>query len=785
MGAIITLPSSGASAAFPAQAKDIREFASGFAFDGTVGDSVKWGEALTAAPAGSHIKIPGLPTYIDTMVTIPKKDLRFTAEIGAVFKRKSAIKLFDVASGLDAAGKVAVTGIFVTSRAAYPLSQSNTIQTGIQMADASSFAAGNVVKLVSEDAATPQVPFDVGNSKLLRMGQIAVVLSVDTASTPNVVYVAGEIFDRASYVNERYLMKMDSAVFEWTGGTFVSEGAFVGVTPVLYMDVRSRVRPRVSKMNFINGSGGAIQFAGCLEYSVDEIDIKDMQNTATCPGYGVLDCSSQSGQVGKIRSAGDMRHGADAVVLQTSPATYQYDFHGLNRNPLFENISDFSSGHSPISPHVSAVGVVIRNVRSVWSGSGRSALGAGVSLRGARAHVSGVLVENRPVGIEVNDQVANQCVDNTIDGGQIYGTSTACFLSSLINNGTTENGASVRNLTVKNFKYAYARGVAFGLCTGSGYKFSASEVSLFGALAISAPGFVNCGGNDVEAEFRDMEFDLTSYSGATAMSVVYESAARTGIALRFVRCKFKGLSSKWASLVNAGTPVGTGTARNRYEFIDCDIPAGVPHVTNQGTAIVLVRNRSLNSAGFPNVGELLMSLQQIGGADVTPTYAPLLAGFTVYQIFDIPRIASFDAGIWMTVAQSAAAFRMAVYSEDSDGRIGQLITDLGEYDASALPGGAAGMAAPAGIFTNPYAGRFWVQFQLKARATTNITYKRASGTNVYAYPMTPAQWSSAGFGAPRGWASTETYGPAAQTPTSPVQTADTSMIPVILLRRTA
>jgi hypothetical protein len=772
---------------------DIRDLASGFNFNGTTDDRTAWAAAMTAAPASARILIPGLESYISNYIEIPKKNLEFIAAPGFRARRKDAVVLFTTISCLDTAAKQAIADTMVlTSGAAYPLSTGNSVQTYIPVADASLYAQGDIIKIVAEEETPGCVPFDVSHTKKNRLGQFLVVTKVDTTTTPERIYVAGEVFDRALYLTGRYVIKISEETLTWRGGSFVSEGSWVGTAVHNYFEMKGRVRPKFEQMVFENGSGTAINIVGCVEAIASDIDVTDMGNTSAVPGYGVICCSSQSTTMRNIRSKGDMRHGMDANIAQTSDDTFNYDYYGASRNPYFELPSDFGSGHSPLSPHLPTVGVRLNGLRSVAGVSGRNAQGAGVSARGTRGLYTNISIENRPVGIEVNDQVSGQCKDNTFQSGVVYGTSAGCFVSSLISS-TVENGTAVTNTRVLDFDFIYSRGVAASLCTGTGYRFERVRTKLFGANTLTTPAMIVTGGNNVESVWVNCDFDAADYTGASGIYAIQESAGRTGIRHKFIRCRFLGVAADWAGILDCGTPTATVPANglsalNIYEFEDCEFPAGVTMVANQGTAIVRVKSsrQPTTNGPMPAVGELLMPINNPQGTDSNPTYASILGvNITAYSLFEIPEIGTWDAGILLMTAQSAAEFRMAVYSAKRDDRIHQLLQDLGAYDASALPGGAAGFAAPAGTWTNPFPGRFWVQWQLKARAATQIQFKRVNAVDSYMYPMTVAQWVSASYGPARAMTSTETYGAAAAVPTSVTSFADSQMIPVIMLRRTA
>jgi hypothetical protein len=767
---------------------DIRDLATGFTMDGTADDATAWANAMTAAPDKATILIPGRSIFLGSASTIPAKNLQFECAEGARFIRKSAIVFLTVQTALDIAGKQAFTSLSINSSGAYPLSTSNAIQTAIQVADASLYAPGDIIKVVAEEETPGCVPFDVGHTKKNRLGQICIVTKVDTGT--DLVYVAGEIEDRTLYATGRFVIKMNKDKFSWKGGSFYSEGAWIGGGSYNYFNLLSRPRARMERMNFENGSGTAINVVGNVETVISDIDTAEMGNTSLCPGYGVICTSSTSTTMRRITGRGDMRHAADSNVAQTSDGTLNYDYYGKSRAPRYFEVEDFGSGHSPIAPHLPTAGILIDGVRSISSVSGRNAQGGGVSIRGRRALVKNVHIEDRPVGIEVNDQVDGECQDNTFDGGIIYRTTSAAISCSLISNGTTENGTAVRNLRVMNYEIAIERGTVYALCKGT-YTFKNIKAKLNGAVALSTGCMGVCSGNDVEAEFVECEWDPSGYTGASAVYAWQESStARTGIRIRFVRCKFKGVAADWTAILDCGTPVGTGAAnRNRYEFVDCEFPAGVTIVANKGTAIVNVRERRFmdRTVVFPAVGELLMPINDPHGtADSSAVNGSLIAGITAYACFEIPRVATWNAGIWLLTAQTSAEVRFAAYSADERGWIDRLLDDMGIYDASALPSGAAGFAGSASTWTNPFPGRFWIQMQLKPRATTQITFKRIGAVSGYQFPMTPAQWAAGTSFAPaRGILSTETYGAPAATPTSPGPTQDTALNPVIMLKRAA
>jgi hypothetical protein len=745
------------------------------AFDGTTNDATAFQAIIDALPSGSNTTIimPPKQLYTGSTIYIPNdRTIHFICEPGFQWIRKDTIVLLEANTGLSVSTPVNVSAITVTSQPVRSgAGNALTTRFTIDSVNNSRFTGseGKFWKIVADDVITGQT-LDADATKRTRIGQMVVIAELDSPN--NFVFVNGELEARHSYTTRVRLLEFAEHTFSWTGGVFSSTGSGLGVADRSYIVVKSRIRPRVTGMRTLNGYGKGVDFIGCIAYIAEDCHFKDLANDGTAYGYGINDAASWMGYCRNISGEGDMRHVVDCNAAKHVANTSSYwDWHGRSRGTIINGIRGYGMGHACLAPHSEAVDISVSDVQDHAGFPGNAAQGAIVSARSPRISYSRVTGADKPVGFEVNTAAAGAAVDITLQDFNFYRVHGAQFATSLIDDGDT-----IQRVRVYNGRCDSQRGMFGYFHTGS-YEFTDVIYRMTSNLNLGTFNMITPSNNNVTLKFTNCTWDTSDHAGTGTITFFKETAARVGQRVIFQNCKFIANSANpWSVLLDCGTPVGTGTNRNRYEFINCDFGSGTftTMISNQGTADVIIEGKNPLNGGRIASGKILLPVNH-GGTTKSTLSTGNLYHFLPFYFNSRQQFSAI--GVWLETAQTGAACRLDVRYADADGKPGGLIQDFGEL--SWATGTNTAVQNTTIAWTPPREGLYFVGIQNKAASPQANVGRMSTAWSNFGVNPTLAEWGTLLLAIGRMWKATDSYGAAPAFPTGLTVPADTSQCPVV------
>lgn len=345
--------------------------------------------AINATPEGGVLVIP-TGTYLVGTALYPRltKSMRVSAW-GATLIATTSAPIFSVSGtygaifGVDAVTRVSPSGASSVSQLA--------------VSGAPGWAAGTVIKIVSDDAIPERRPGD-GNVES-RLGEFAVVRS----SNGSTVVLGGPLRERYS-TNIRAAAISDQT-FSIEGGTLQVAAARAAASnnPLVYF---SRLKyPQLRSVTVPRASGPVFRFSSCYGYLVEDAIVRFATDDAGASilGYGVSDVGSSFGQVER----GVYSHVRHAYSDDTNRVAANSEISGYGRTfgTVVSGVNALMTTSSAFDTHHCSEGVTFVACNAT-SGIGQGSQGqSGFQLRGIGHRVvdcTARFVEN---GVIVQDEV--------------------------------------------------------------------------------------------------------------------------------------------------------------------------------------------------------------------------------------------------------------------------------------------------------------------------------------------------------------------------------------------
>lgn len=307
-------------------------------------------------------------------------------------------------------------------------------RTTISVADASAFAVGDVIKVVSED----NIPHEWGTDR--KIGEFSEVIAI-TEGTPDVITLNSNLFDQAEFSTNIYIAKLGDHSFKVYNGLISNAGSYEADGVIQMISARDCLLKDVHAKNLQDAFFVPISL---YEYTVDDCSVINSENDpgSSKYGYGIEDKSSHNGLI-KNFSANKVRHAVTSNAYGS--ATYDmrtgrtfglrvvygfatdceagcWDTHPDAVYTTFENCEaenslNFGQSRSPHTTFINPIGRDLTNGIKFSSGDGGDQSVIGNRVINPMLSVSGTVFDHYKNGD--TDLALTDLADVTIIGGKV------------------------------------------------------------------------------------------------------------------------------------------------------------------------------------------------------------------------------------------------------------------------------------------------------------------------------------------------------------------------------